>query len=135
MSETLEKLFSLINSAEPPSGLLEKILARLAKERQLSLRKRLVVFSAFTALSAVAIFLSIKTAQTRAGESGFWQFFSLLFSDFATIKIYWQNFALSLLETLPVTSLIMVLAAILIFLESLKSLFKNIKLALIQYNH
>lgn len=135
MPQTYEKLFSLIKPPEPPDNLLEKIMARLHKEQKLSLRKRIFIFSIGTALSAMAIFLSFKTAQTKFGESGFWQFFSLVFSDFETIKIYWQNFILSLLETLPVTSLIMVLAAVLIFLEFLKSLFKNIKLSIIQYNH
>jgi hypothetical protein len=62
--------------------------------------------------------------QAGFSESGFFHFFSLLFSDFSVIASYWDNFIISLLETLPVIKLTLLFTAVLIFLEMLK-LFAN----------
>jgi hypothetical protein len=51
-----------------------------------------------------------------------------MFSDFSSVAAYWQSFAMILLETLPAISLALFLAIILVFLQSIKSLTKDIKI-------
>jgi ABC-type spermidine/putrescine transport system permease subunit I len=113
---------------EAPEGLLDKILARIhGEKRLLGVKRRLAVFSIGAAGSAAAFIPVFKMAQLEISNSGFLQFFSLLFSDFGAVAVYWHSFTLSLLETLPAMSLAVFLAITLLFLESLKFLAKDIK--------
>ncbi len=135
MRKDYEKLFANISPIEPPDGLFEKIMSRIARERGfLTLKRRLVIFAFGIAGSAAAFIPIFKMAQAGFVESGFIQFFSLLFSDAETVIVYWRNFGLALLETLPVTSVALLLAAVLVFLESLKLFIKDGKIFLRQHN-
>lgn len=129
MRKDYEKLFTHLKPLEPPEGLFEKITHHIREEqRLLTMKRRLVIFSIGIMGSLAAFIPVFKVVQTGFAESGFMQFFSLLFSDFGIVVSYWQNFAMSLLETLPITSLMMLLATVLVFLESLKLLIKDIKI-------
>ncbi len=136
MRKDYEKLFSHLKSPEPPDGLFEKIILRLRKEQKLiSLKRRLIIFSIGLIGSAVAFISAFQAVQKGFTESGFIEFLSLLFSDAGVIMTYWQNFALSLLETFPTMSLVALLAIGLIFLESLKLLAKDIKILIFLPKH
>lgn len=128
MRQDYEKLFASIELAEPQPGLLEKILCRIQKERNASVRRRIFIFAASALCSIVALVPTFQMVRTDLINSGFIQFFSLLFSDFKTVTAYWQSFAMSLLETLPIMSLIILTSVTLIFLESIKLLVKNINI-------
>lgn len=117
-----------IKYVEPPSGLFEKIVNRIHKEqRLLTIRRRIAIFSVGLGGSLVAFIPVFKMLSAELAESGFIQFLSLLFSDFSIVVRYWQSFVPTLLETLPVISLIVFLTIIFVFLESLKFLIKNTK--------
>lgn len=116
-------------SPEPPKGLFNKIMARIQEERRLlTIKRRITIFSLGVVGSAVALIPTFKMVQTGLYESGFLYFFSLIFSDFGTVVSYWQNFIMSLLETLPVINLVILLIIIFIFMESLKFLVKDVKI-------
>ena len=117
---------------EPPKDLLGRIMNRIHREQRLvKIRQRIVIFSVGAAASLAAVFPAFQMLRAEAASSDFFTFSSLLFSDFATVSAYWQNFALSLLEALPVMGLIAVLAAVLALLGSLRFLTKDIKDALV----
>lgn len=111
----------------PPTGLLEKILKRIHHEERVLATRRVIIFSATTLVSLPALILSAKMLLSDLAQSGFLNFFSLLFSDFSSVLAAWQSFSLILLETLPAISLTLVLAVILGLLQSIKSLRKNFK--------
>lgn len=114
---------------EPPKGLFNKIMARIQEERRLlTIKRQLAIFSLGVAGSAIAFIPAFKMLQTGLYESGFLQFFSLIFSDFGTVISYWQNFVMSLLETLPIINLAILLTIIFVFMGSLKFLVKDIKI-------
>jgi hypothetical protein len=116
-----DKLFSKIQPLEPPAGLGERIAMRIHEERLvLSIKRRLVLFSLGLAASLVVLVFSFHSFQTGIASSGFSDFFSLLFSDFRIVTYYWDNYILSLLESLPIFSLAVFSAAIFSFLELLK---------------
>lgn len=128
MRQDYEKLFSNIQLTEPPAGLFDKIISRIYNERNLmAVRRRVVIFSIGFAGSVIALAPAFLAVRTGLAESGFAYYFSLLFSDFNVVAAYWQNFALALLEALPITSMALLLGIIFVFLGSLRFLSKNIK--------
>lgn len=133
--QNLKRLPKNYRLAEAPDGLFDKIMGRLQKERKiLTLKRRLAIFSLGAILSALGLIPAYQTLQASLAESGFFQFFSLIFSDSQIISAYWQNFVLSLLESLPTLNLIIFLAVTIVFLEFLKLLIKNLKVISRQNN-
>lgn len=119
----------MVNSyINPPIGLLEKVLKRIHKEERLSVLRRIIIFSITLIGSLLGIVLAFKTLLSDFSQSGFMSFFSLMFSDFSTVMAHWQSFSLILLESLPAISLALFLSVVLICLQSIKVLTKNIKM-------
>ena len=109
-------------------GLLEKIMRRIRREQRLLLLKRSIIYLVGLAGSMAAFVPTFRMVKTGLIESGFIQFFSLLFSDLNIVMAHWQNFALALLESLPVMDIIVFAVVIVVFLESLKFLAKDMKI-------
>lgn len=107
--------------------LFNKIMLRIKREQRIFAIRQLAVFSIITLFSTAGFVFALNMFGTKISESGFLQFFSLIFSDFRTVISYWQSFAMSLLESLPAMSLIILLATIFVFFESLKHLVRDIK--------
>lgn len=132
--KTYKDLLNLIEN-EPSKDLFNKIILRIKKEEKIFIiKKRLLIVSAVLFLSSVAFIFSAITTHTEFIKSGFFDFFSLMFSDFNTIIAYWQNFSMSLLESLPVVSVIIFLFTLIIFISSLKAFSKDIKIFFV-YKH
>lgn len=119
----------LKSSIEPSKNLLPKIMRRIRREQKMSLVKKAVFYFIGLSSSMSAIVFSFQRAQIGFAKSGFWQFFSLLFTDFKTVLSFWQNFIFSLLETAPVMEVIMFFSSALIFFYLLKLLASDIKVA------
>jgi ABC-type Fe3+ transport system permease subunit len=117
---------NIINS-EPSPELFTKIMKRIRREERILLFRKITFFSTILVASLAAFVPAVKMLVQEAQSSGFVQFASLAFSDFGTIKAYWQTFAITILETLPAISLAFFLAVLLTFLQSVKALSKNIK--------
>jgi len=129
MIDNYEKLFNYIESPDLPLGLFSQVIGRLKREeRLLHLKRRATILALGAIISALALIPAGQMVWAGFSESGFFQFFSLLFSDAGIVLTYWQSFGLSLLETLPAMSLIILLTVILAFVESLKSLIKDTKI-------
>lgn len=117
---------------EPPPELFEKIVSRIQKEKRLaSARQKIFIFSAGLFWSLVAFIPSYQIVRAELMQSGFFQFFSLIFSDLSVVVVYWQSFAFTLMESLPIMSLLAFFLVLFILFESAKHLTKNIKSALI----
>lgn len=128
MSQNFEKLFSYFNSPEPSKDLLEKITRRIRDEQQRrTVKQRLIVFSLGIAYSILAAIPAFQMVRTEMAASGLKEFLSLMLTDSEIITTYWQNFILIILESLPVMSLAILLAAVFAFLESLKLLTRDLK--------
>ncbi len=113
---------------KPSKGLLEKIIIRIREEKkQKSARRRFAIFSIGSIASITAFIPAFRAANAAIIESGFVEFFSLLFSDTTIVAAHWKNFGLSLVETIPVTNIIILLTTILMFLWSFKLLTGDMK--------
>ena len=113
---------------DPPAGLLETILKRIHREERLLVLRRVILFSILLTGSVVGLFPAFNMLLSDFNQSGFLRFFSLMFSDFPAVATYWQSFTMVLLETIPAISLALFLAVLVTFLQSIKSLTKNIKI-------
>ena len=113
---------------EPPIGLFEKIINRIHKEECVLVLRRIIIFSTTLVISLIGFFPALSLLMSGLNQSGFLNFFSLMFSDSSTIMTYWQSFAMVLLQTLPALSLALFLAVLLTLLQSIKSLTKYAKL-------
>jgi hypothetical protein len=115
------------NNLEPSPELFLKVMKRIRREERVLAFKKIVFLSILLLASGIAFVPSIKMLAQEIQNSGFIQFASLAFSDFGIIKTYWQSFTLSILQTIPALSLALCLSVLVTFLQSIKSLSKNIK--------
>lgn len=108
--------------------LFEKIMLRIGVEKnKIAIKRKIAVFSVMLAVSFVGLIPAVKMAYSGFTSSGFTQLFSLIFSDTSVVISSWQNFALSLLETLPINGILLAGFLSIIFFGSLKFLLNNLK--------
>ncbi len=129
MDTNIDKLFSKLEVFEPNSRLYSKILEKIEYKQRSFARRRFFVFLFLFLGSSIALIPISNMFYTDFAQSGFFQFFSLIFSDSKLIAYYWHNFALILMESLPVVSSIIFFTVLFIILESLRFLTRDAKLA------
>jgi hypothetical protein len=118
--DNYETLFSLLGRREPPVGLSDAVLERIEVRRRRAARMRISLFG-IVGLAAVAAFVPAwRELSAELAQSGFTQFLSLLFSDASALFTYWQDFALSLMESFPAAGAAAVSASVLVFLLSVR---------------
>lgn len=123
--EQAEKKQPVSTTLKMPRDLLKKIMDRINAEREaISIRNKFITaLASFLVIFVIAI-PTWQYFQTDIAISGFSQFIRLIFYDFKIVLANWQDYVLSLLETLPVFSAIAVLLVILGFTIALKYLSK-----------
>ena len=128
MDKDFERLFSHINAPEPPDWPLGRIVSRINEKKKINLIRQKLALASIGFLGSIFSFLpALNLLSKSLNESGFLDFISLIFSDAGTVLVLWKTFYLSLLETLPVVEIILFSAVLLVFLESLRYLSKNLK--------
>jgi len=96
-----------MNTYEPPSGLFERIILAIRKEQELRKSRRLLfAFFVLLIVSIIAIPLSGTVLVMQIKNSGISYFISTAFSNFNISIKLWKDFALAILESLPVLELI-----------------------------
>lgn len=118
----IRSLFRESRSFDPSPTLKGRILARI-QEEQAALQERRRKLS-FAGLGVSLLMLSLGIFQYGSAliESDFWLLFSLLFSDLGTVLNSFQEFAYSLLETLPIAPLFILLLSLSLFFWSMSFL-------------
>jgi len=125
MNKNLSKISEYSFDTELPTGLFDKVMSRIERERKiLAVKKRLAYFSIlFMATSAITLPLWVNLF-TELTQSGFIQYLLLPFYDLRAVAASWQDFSLSLLETLPTIILTCSLTGLFVLLFSLRSMAK-----------
>jgi len=122
-------LHSVLSTTPVPQGLYEAVLAKVAAARIRAARIRAGAFGLIATISAIALVPVIEYTADQLYKSGFYDYVSLVLSDRADVVLYWREFGLSLLESLPSVALLTLLPIAVAFLWSLSRLIKNIKTA------
>ncbi len=128
MLNDFQKLFGHLQAPEPRPELLGFIIQRISAERLYAAKRRLVIFSLGMIGSLAGVIPAFMSMRTHMAQSGFAEFFSLLFFDAGSLVAYWQSFALTLLESLPAVSIAAFLATIFVFISSLRFVTRDIKI-------
>jgi hypothetical protein len=119
-----------------PGGLLDRVLNRVHYEIDImGVKKRIVLFAIMSLFLAVLFALAMRSLWGQLNTSGFFYFFSLIFSDFKTVMSFWQSFALATIEAIPVFNLLWTLLVLLALFKSLELLLKNAGESLGFYHH
>jgi hypothetical protein len=106
MRQDFEKLFSHLTPAEPPAGLFDRIILAIKREEELRHTRRLLFsFLFLLVVSFVATPLSWTILVNQVEDSGFSYFISTALKDFGTFLVLWKDFSLAILESLPLTGM------------------------------
>lgn len=105
MDAKLTQLFQQLSDNEPAIGLEALILRRIAEEKKRQQRRRLDTYRAGLVLSSAATAWVAWAFGGAFLNSEFLRMLSLVFSDLQTVAQNWNDFSLSLLETLPAVTL------------------------------
>lgn len=91
---------------------------------------RIVVFLLVATSSLAALIPAIGYAMNEVYASGFYSYFSLLFSDSSVVLSHWQMIFLTLAESLPSISLLLLIAVMSVLILSVNQVLKNAQFAL-----
>lgn len=116
-----------INCPGPNPELYLKIIKRLRREKRTAAFWRTAIFLPLAAISAIFIFYGGFLMLRALKQSDAAQIISLIFSDSQIVLAYWQNYALAILEAVPLLPIIYLLLACLAFLLFLKNGLLNLQ--------
>ncbi|MFA6526203.1 MAG: hypothetical protein WCT26_02190 [Candidatus Buchananbacteria bacterium] len=102
--------------------LYRKIMAEIGSEQKNAQQRKTAFYAFLLLVSLILLFPAYNLLKENIISSGFMDYVSLIFSDWAIIYKYWRSFGLSLLEVLPAMSLAAFLVVILAILESVRYL-------------
>lgn len=125
MEDKYKKLFGYINLIEPPKGLQSRILAKISMEEKRFAKIKVWAFGGSTAVSFCASLWAIIYLVGSIKATGFWQYFSLIFSENGAMLAYWRELSFSLAESLPIVSLIIFLTTTCFFIWSVANVMKK----------
>ena len=125
MSENLKKAFQKLEY-EPKTNLAENIWYSIVAHEKHFIRVKLYIFSFAGFLSILGFMPVFKALFSEFTQSGFYEYFSLVFSSGSNLFSYWKELILSLTESLPVVNIIFLFSLIFIFLLSMHYVLKQI---------
>lgn len=129
---TYKALFRSLDPAEPPPDLSRRIIHAIEEHRRHKARVQLVSFGLVALAALVSIVPAFQHLLDSMNATSFGQYWSLLFTDSATVLASWKDFLSVLVESLPVLSIAAFLAVILAFVASIRMIAQNYKDALLR---
>jgi len=134
MNKDFQTLFNTLKPLAPKKELSLGVLLRIRRYEQRVARIKFVLLSASSFISGIALVPVVSYAVSGFASSGFYEYLSLLYSDGIAVLPYWEEFALTLAEAVPVFEISLVLAVMYALLESIKLAIKNMPMAFYKYN-
>ena len=123
----LKKAFKNIGESDSLDILPSKIILRIGQIQTKRDKTRIIISRTVGGLSFIALFPVFINIINQLHSSGFWNYFSLIFTDTSIVATYWREFSLSLVDSLPIFQLSLILLLILSLSISLRSALKNFK--------
>ena len=129
MRQTFETLFLKAKEPEFPVSLHARIMEEVRSAAIRQARFRASAWSIAAFLSGAGLVPVFAYVMQVFAHSGFFQYFSLVFSDGGAVLSLWQDFAVLLSETFPFAQVAVFLALVVVCLVSLRAAFHSIPLA------
>jgi len=105
--------------------LLKKILHCIEKKQQNKIKREIFLSFLGLLISLIAIPFVFDIAIEDFSETGFVYFLNIIIGHFNLVPLYFKQFGIVLLESLPILGLLLILTDFFILLISLKNLLKN----------
>ncbi len=123
-----DKLIKLFKKAvyEPSPELSFSVWKIINAHQKRMIRLKLWSLSLILFLSSVGLIPAFQMLLSDFAHSGFYEYFSLIFSDSGSMLTYWKELSFSLAESLPTMSIIFTLSLFFVCFLSLKYLMKQI---------
>ncbi len=115
-----QQLHTYLCTVEPTPGLYQAIVLRIAAAKKHAARVRTSLFGVLALVSGLALVPAVQYAGEQFYASGFYDYLTLIVSDRGFVIAYWQQFALSLVESLPSLSLLLLLPLVFALVYSLR---------------
>lgn len=112
-----------------PQDLVDTILLRVESAQKHRARMQVYIQGTIALLSCIGIFFAYRFAAAEFRSSGFYQYFSIIFSDRDVVTTYWREFAVLLAESLPILGSAAILGTIVILVGSVRGLTRNVRVA------
>ena len=110
------------------SHLFHKVMGRIVKEKARQARRWFVLHASLFLSSVIALIFGFRYLLEEFYTSGFSRYITLVISDSGFVMRFWQDFLLSLAESLPVVGGAVVLAAIFAVLLSLQRIVRDLEI-------
>ncbi len=121
MRKDYEKLFTYLKSAEPSAGLFDRIISTIEREQELRRTKNLLFgLLTISVVSLVAMPFSWTLLVNQVRNSDILYFVSAAVSNLETFLTLWQDFGLAVLESLPITGIIVFTINIILLLFAIR---------------
>lgn len=104
-----QRLEACFMAVEPGAGLYRAIVERIALARKRGARVRAALFTLLALVCTAALVPSFQYAAEQFYASGFYDYLGLIISDRGFVLMYWKQFALLLIESLPSIALLLIL--------------------------
>ena len=124
MEKELLKAFHKAKESNP--SLATDIWRKLVIRNKRIAIVKLWAFSIVGFFSLMGLIPAWKALSTDLSQSGFYEYFSILFSNGWSITSYWRESIMSIAQSLPTMSILISLSLVFIFLLSLKFIAKQI---------
>jgi len=111
---------------EPDANLAENVWRTIVLRNKRMAQFKLWSFAATGIVSLAGLVPAFKILSNDLAQSGFYEYFSLIFSDSRLIISYWKELVFSLAESLPTVSIIFTLSLIFVFFLSFRYAMKQI---------
>lgn len=121
------KMFEKLEEKMAPNGLADKIFLKIAQRQARTAKIRFALFLGVLTASVALFIPVVSMLWNDLVTSGSTNFFAMMFTDFSVVMAAGKDFALSLLENLPILSVVAFLFVIFAILLSLHFVHKDIK--------
>ena len=125
MNNNFKKLFTTFSKVEPSKNLLDRIMNRIERQERIAASRKIMFFGTALVASFIALIPAFQFVASSIAESGVGTFFSLIFSDLNNMVDNLSQFGLTIIESIPVMSIVLFLSIALVFLFALKEVVKN----------
>jgi hypothetical protein len=126
MGRTLGKI--LKNSyTENDENLPSLIFNRINILEKRKLKTRAYSYASLGVISFVLIFPALSYTASQFSQSGFFEYFSIVFSDISLAFSFWEDLLMSLVSTLPMFGILLSFSFVFATLVFLKKVFLELK--------
>jgi hypothetical protein len=119
MEDNLKKAFCKAKY-EPKENLSSKVWLGVVQHIEHKAKIKFWTFSFFSLASLTGSVFAFRTLSQEFSNSDFSQYFSLVFSNSGIIIKYWKEFILTLTDSVPIVSMVFLLALVFVFFTSLR---------------